>query len=411
MSFSGVVLAMLLQCLQLRPISLATTAHLVQALIVLFAQPARGHALSSLTTPILTKVGRPLVHRPRVLLFLHIPKCGGTTVRQIFRTSGWYMTLWSLTQRQQGWKANRILHSIRNALVLNKSRIFVEWHIGLNFSFVPELAAHVRTMRPGVRFAAFTLLRQPSNWIASNGAFWRPSMSAALWIRLSGERMLRTLLDDDTGHLYVKVDGGSLCAPSGTKEAFCRRVQQFHAVLRMCGRRDANPRAWERCTQRYQIAFDSSMLGDGNITMNDTIQASADVGDMVGWQSTRDALGCEALVSAALSVLEPMHVFVLEDSPWQAVLAVARGDNLTFKRPSHHMADTFNTSWMPRARAAASDPQYLEQYRTPAAVALSREENRCTAMLIERVRQRIGDVSGENPRSRMRENSQERSLS
>ena len=75
---------------------------------------------------------------PIVLLFLHVPKCGGTSVRSIFR-AGWHRTHWSLSNRPAGvWHSHRMLKAIHDALKQNKTRIFAEWHIELNFTFLPE---------------------------------------------------------------------------------------------------------------------------------------------------------------------------------------------------------------------------------------------------------------------------------
>ena len=63
--------------------------------------------------------------RARVVLFIHVPKCGGTSVRDIFRWHNWSMTYWSNSQRLTGWKANRLLANIRSYLARNDTRIFV----------------------------------------------------------------------------------------------------------------------------------------------------------------------------------------------------------------------------------------------------------------------------------------------
>ena len=77
-----------------------------------------GHALAALTAPIgnRTRGGR-LRHPtpPTVLLFLHLAKCGGSTVRTIFSRAPWNCTYWSLTQRFVGWKANRLLAQVRRS--------------------------------------------------------------------------------------------------------------------------------------------------------------------------------------------------------------------------------------------------------------------------------------------------------
>ena len=109
--------------------------------VLLLAGRASGHALSAVIQPIQNRSSRNgrLLHPtpPTVLLFLHFPKCGGSTVRKMFqRAHGWHVTYWSLTQRFHGWKANRLLAAIRVSLAANRSRTFVEWHIGINWTAV-----------------------------------------------------------------------------------------------------------------------------------------------------------------------------------------------------------------------------------------------------------------------------------
>ena len=90
-------------------------------------------AQHSVVTPInLTKSGLA-AKRPHVLLFLHIGKCGGTTVRSIFQhAGGWVRPIWSITQRFSGWKANRMLHSLHSSMAQGAQKIFIEWHIVRN---------------------------------------------------------------------------------------------------------------------------------------------------------------------------------------------------------------------------------------------------------------------------------------
>ena len=111
-------------------------------LLLLLAGEIAAHKFEDVTRRIESPPGRPLAQRQRVLLFLHVAKCGGTSVREIFHRHKdvWHATYWSLSQRQYGFKANRILHGIHLALRQNHTRIFVEWHVAVNFSFVPTLS-------------------------------------------------------------------------------------------------------------------------------------------------------------------------------------------------------------------------------------------------------------------------------
>jgi hypothetical protein len=131
------------------------------------------------------------VPSPVVVLFVHVPKCGGTTVRHVFSNSAWYRTHWSLTCRPTGvWHSHRLLKAVHTALRQNRSRIFAEWHQELNFSWLPTLEAHVRRMRPDVRFISFTILREPSALVASHHAYWEPSRPVNLSLLLQPEFLL-----------------------------------------------------------------------------------------------------------------------------------------------------------------------------------------------------------------------------
>jgi hypothetical protein len=136
-----------------------------------------------------------MVARPRVVLFLHVAKCGGTTVRNIFKSQGWHMTFWSLTNKPTGtWHANRLLKDIHKSLSRNHSRIFAEWHVELNFSAVPEIEAHVHNMRRDVRFTSFTILRPPVSLVSSANAYFVPLRPANLSILLTPEILSESLL-------------------------------------------------------------------------------------------------------------------------------------------------------------------------------------------------------------------------
>jgi hypothetical protein len=76
----------------------------------------------------------PLARKQRVVLFLHVAKCGGTSVREIFRTRGWSMTHYSLTQqfKSDRYRSNRLLRSIGQLLAANHTHIFAEWHFDYN---------------------------------------------------------------------------------------------------------------------------------------------------------------------------------------------------------------------------------------------------------------------------------------
>lgn len=193
------------------------------SLVMLLLPFTPGHLLSSVVTPInLTKSGLAAIpKRPHVLLFLHIGKCGGTTVRSIFQhAGGWVRPIWSITQRFSGWKANRMLHSLHSSMAQGAQKIFIEWHIVRNppaphllaesppvqhsilhmshvhvmptrlacacwqepkFSDVPDIIRYARVMRPDVDIQVFTILRSPAKLIASTAVYFDPNTRCA-WL-------------------------------------------------------------------------------------------------------------------------------------------------------------------------------------------------------------------------------------
>ena len=144
--------------------------------------------------------------RPAVLFFFHLPKTGGTAVRTIFERAGWHLTLWSLSQ-------HRFLRAIEDALISANSteasrgcslrkpkhcaaRIFVEWHLSpFNMSFLTSVEQRVLELRPDALFRSFLLLRDPIQYVTSNGAFWRPHLLAEDVVMLGPELLLFELLN------------------------------------------------------------------------------------------------------------------------------------------------------------------------------------------------------------------------
>ena len=167
-------------------------------LISLYFPATRCHELHKFnhSHPI-PNISSPTYVRPRVLLFLHVPKNGGTTVRGLFHAYGWHCTYWSLTQRMEGFKANRILDAISAGLKGKRNKIFVEWHLGINWTVVPAIEHFTRLMRPDVNFQAWTILRRPLDFIASNGAFWRPTTPPQMYIRDNRDYFVHNVFELD----------------------------------------------------------------------------------------------------------------------------------------------------------------------------------------------------------------------
>lgn len=306
------------------------------------------HSLANLgRIPDVAKGGSLLAARPQVVLFVHLPKCAGTTVGAVFHMHNWSRTLWSLTQRWSGWKANRLLHSIHWLLSRNLTKIFVEWHLDYNFSAVSEIAQYVRRMRPGVVFRSFTILRSPIELVGSNGAYWAPEMAAPLFIDQHPEMLL-------FGSIRIKstiADGRGECAKNRT---FCNAIARYYARIR----------------------------GSRSINVKDEVAAEDAMAQRTGRLTRLAVDGCNSLIEEAIHLLSSVdRVLLLEDETTMRVVhAMARGD-LSFRplRPDIKLIE-------PSQRNTATvGSKQRAPYRTADAIALANTANNCSMTLYRRL--------------------------
>ena len=338
-----------------------------QLLLPLLGLVARcvAHDLKDLgLIPDFSHKGKRLAARPRVILFLHVPKCGGTTVGGMFAMHNWTRTLWSVSQRFTGWKANRLLHAIRSQLALNKTRIFAEWHLDYNFSMVPAIAGYVRQMRPDVDFRAFTVLRTPLELVGSNGAWWSPITPATHFIRAHPEMLL-------FGSLRLPVpqlNGTVVCSRKEERE-FCEE-----AALQ-----NARARASNVAKNGFYVPPPRVPIERADVEMAEDYAARR----AARLQRVSEAGSCTPLVEEALEMLAPLDsVLLLEDKLALPTLqAVALGD-LSFRPPRENVSVELPRALMSRTATITSR---REPYRRPEAVEAARAENLCSAMLYERL--------------------------
>ena len=304
--------------------------------------------------------GTTLVPKPKVVLFMHLPKCSGSTVRNIFYANGWTATSWSLTQRLHGWKANRILHSIHNYLRQNKSRIFVEWHLSVNFSFVPELEHYVRAMRPDVEFRSFTIIRKPTAFVASDGAFWMPHRPADEVIQMKPEFTLFGALNIS----YTPADGHAVCKQ---EPEFCKGLA-----------------VWEASSRGRKKGDGPTVLNvNAKIFPEDRTAAEQVAARVAGMRAKVKAVGCNPLVKEGVALLSPLSkVFLFEDNATlPSIYAAASQGDLDF-RPMPPPYPTFKHS-------ARTNPAFLAPYKTPEASAALELANRCSMILYTLLSQAI----------------------
>lgn len=325
---------------------------------------AGSHKLQDLIKPIGT---RHSAERQRVLLFLHVPKCAGTTIRGIFGRQQWKATYWSLTQRFEGWKANRILFAIRNFLASGETRIFVEWHLGINISSVPQLGEAVRTMRPSVEFLSFIILRTPDSLVRSIGAYFSPAVPPDLFILTHTEFLLFDFLK-----LPLAVQpANNTCADS---------KERYHECVEVARR----------------------FPGLGHGVNASSAGALTHAGDLLSNADARHAtvvsVGCASLIATALDLLLGVdHILLLEDDQTlQTMNRVARWTpsqgNLSFQR----MEDLTGYKTL-RLASSSTDPwkkNIVAAYNSSANRSRARRANKCSLAVYEQIRLKYGTISG-----------------
>ena len=98
----------------------------------------------------------------RVVFFLHMPKCAGTTVRGIFFKECCAV---ANNSKKRTWLSvnmysavpSKIEARIRKHLLDDEPRIFSEHHFHLDWGLAERLRQMVFTLRPSTQFRAFTI--------------------------------------------------------------------------------------------------------------------------------------------------------------------------------------------------------------------------------------------------------------
>ena len=363
-----------------------------------------------------------LARNPVVVLFVHVPKCAGTTVRPLFHNGGWHQLHWSLTCRPTGvWHSHRLLKAIHTALTLNHSHIFAEWHQELNFSFLPELETHVRAMRPNLTYHAFTILRPPEELLVSNAAFWTPTRPVNVTVLTHPEYLLfdphllnlsSTLPpplprgdrgDDDrarqrgghAGQHYGDVGqrggdvgqrGGDVGQRDGHAEcednaALCEETALYEATTTLVSNATGRPRYDTFDKLRLAVKRGEARVNEAAISRAHAALAAAATWRAQAAAATASANGsCAPLVRRAIARLAPLHtILFLEDNDTFPILqAVGARFDLSFRVALPNAG--------PLGKTAGSNPKYVAPYRTPAAVEMLHSENACSRQAYARVR-------------------------
>ena len=254
-----------------------------------------------------------------------------------------------MTQRIYGWKSNRILHGIASKLRSNSSKVFVEWHLGPNVSFIPDMKRYVHMMRPDVEFRSFIILRSPTSFVVSNGAYWQPRADPEDVIKKMPEALLASIVGAGEVRTYLLRSHGDAFTDAGA-----------------------------------DVAIDLPPVPAGPGTTKEPQNVTGF--DQGAWlRNAREKLGCEPLVSAALHALAGLDqvLFLDDNTTIPNIHAVAQHGDASFR--SRLTAEELSRTKTPHS--ASTSKRVKERYSTPKLIALTERENECSLLLWKRIRQ------------------------
>lgn len=353
-----------------------------------------------------------------MLLFLHVGKCGGTTVRGIFHAQKWAATYWSMTQRFEGWKANRMLNAVRIMLGKNLTRIFVEWHLGTNFSAIDDLRTFVRVMRPDVDFRAITILRAAEGIVSANGAYFDPGVRPDFYLRRFREFLLFNVLNLGRPfevELARRVmrnrarDGEALPPTDLSRNASWRTRPKFLCTTGLCDVPEdpvvaaALPpiNASLECAVRAPLCDEFAQdvahgswrdhKGHAAVQQRHVAAAHEMVEELARRERIIDAFGCAPLVERALQVLRQLDALMFLEDPrtFQTLQRVARwtvesGVELPLRR------DPADTTQYITHKSAATARSIRVAYEAKDITARAAEMNSCSMKVHAELKRRYG---------------------
>jgi len=150
-----------------------------------------------------------------VILFMHLEKTGGTTVRSWMAENGWTSTRYCA-------RPHDIQSETIQLLELREKRIFVEHHCGIDWTMPAKLLGLIGEFenRTGhqVRFRSFTLLRSPLSLAYSQFSYWHTAsgLTRQLFYQLSPEL------------LFFRDGFKSLTGERGTGDLWCIDTEGGH---------------------------------------------------------------------------------------------------------------------------------------------------------------------------------------
>ena len=309
--------------------------------------------------------------RPVVVLFLHLPKAGGTSVRHIFAKVPAVCKHWSWpckTKAKSGcarsycydrWGPElfKYIHRWRPGQQQRDRHLFLEWHMGLNFTRIADLKPRVQLHRPNLCLRVITLLRRPDQLVASIGAFFSPYVPPELVLRyIAGPELL---LFEYFGLAYAPADGRLACAQ---QPLACQGVANQGSFW-------SNPASWTWRNRSY-----------ANASAAQWEYAHRKMGSAAGKFARTLALGCAALVEQTMRVFEPIDaVLFLEDNrSYPAVHEFARAAAASSECPSLRETPLPTLQQRTTLKSAATRPGPKRPWQAPGVAALAHELNACS---------------------------------
>jgi hypothetical protein len=237
-----------------------------------------------------------------LVVFLHLARCGGTTVRQLFHMGGrWTCSFWGLSAPGAVDWLRRV------AVVQGKRKIFIEHHRECcDWDLPAKLRAELLREGLKVRLRAFTTLRNPVSQVSSTHLHWYHSVPASVYAEATTELLLFSGPFRGQGTLSIPL--GAARAP-GSKHAPIRdptvRKSLINGTAGWCEAPEYIPlcAAFKSWVDEYHPSNFTEIRTDAMAARLAAIRASM----TAGW--------CDAFIAAALArlIASLTHVFIIDE--------------------------------------------------------------------------------------------------
>ena len=300
-----------------------------------------------------------------IVLFVHIPKSAGTSIRDMFERSRhvWYVTRWYFYRGMLSSMVGAAVHK-------GTRRIFAEWHNEYNYSALPLLRADWHARAPNTRnltVRTLTVLRPPTDLAASNCAFWFPRLAATVCIRVFPEWLLADVLQRSShSHMLENEHRDATAVHDCRVEPWADLEDRAHCEAFAKGLPIREPKNATNVLP--------SLFGPEGRAVHALRRAAAIR------RRTSTHAGCERLLTVAMGLIGQLdHIFFLSDpTTFPALHALSQSGDLA----------TLERGYTPPALASRTPHRAASQkaqYQTSDARALLKKANTCSEELYQRI--------------------------